>query len=403
MSIRRTYPLSTRSAEHEPRSPRHSIGNVIAAAPKRQRASFLGADRSYGAADALTVNRGGTWIAMVAVISALAIPTAVTAAPPAKKAGTAAKPGYVHKPARRVIPKRPVARAYTCPLCSTQARAIGHDGKSSPRRYSDLEVPTRAYTNLVVACPKCGYAAWSQDFESRASGAAQHYTRRYLARTAKRAAQSPLLAYQHHMNLLHVRRASLHEQIGAALFYTYVLKRGRPYGGMDPKLEQRIRKARKRALALLTLALKKSPPTDQRTNLEWSYLQGELKRLTGDTTGALPLLQKVCWARKQAGYTVGRLSCQMTERAKRSESFEDYRDGVTDVREIASAIKQAKLLAAQTEKEAKKRAAALAKAKKLEAQAEQKRADSKATQSPVAERAPTSKDPYAPAPPPVVK
>ncbi|MCO4761089.1 MAG: DUF2225 domain-containing protein [Myxococcales bacterium] len=295
------------------------------------------------------------------------------------------------------------AKIYRCPLCGTQAQAIGHDGKPSPRRYSDLEVPTRAYTNLVVACSKCGHAAWSQDFESPVSGAAQRYARRYLAKTAKRAAQDPVFAYQHHMNLLHVRRASLQEQIGAALFYSYVLKRRRPYGGMDAKLETRIQKARQRALALLKLAHQNDPPSDKRTRLEWQYLIGELMRLTGKPKAALPYLNQVCWAKKDAGYTVGRLSCQMALRAKGGETIEDYRDGVTDVQQIAKAKQRAAKLAAQTAKEARerKKRQALARAK---AQAAAKRdRDKRGVQKPPSSSSSESKDPYAPTLPPVAK
>ncbi len=346
------------------------------------------------------VNRGAiAAVASWSVLLVLAMPVGALAGPPPPSAPDAKKPA----PSVRVAPTRPVAKSFICPLCGAQAHAIGHDGKSSPRRYSDLEVPTRAYTNLVVACPKCGYAAWSQDFETPVSGAAQQYTQRYLARTAKRAAQSPLVAYQHHMNLLHVRRASLNEQIGAALFYSYVLKRGRPYGGMDPKLERKVQKARTRVLALLTLALQRDPPSDKRAGLEWQYLKGELTRLTGDTAGALPVLQKVCWARKEAGYTVGRLACQMTERAKRGESWEDYRDGVTDVRQIPVAEKQAEAIAAQTAKDDVARSKAAETAKKQAAAAANKQKETRGAQAPPAPRAPASRDPYAPAPPPVVK
>mgnify|MGYP002640645889 CR=1 FL=1 len=345
-------------------------------------------------------------IARVSLVMGLLLagPQSVTAGPPAHpNAAAAAQRAPKAAAQAQPAPQRPVSKSFICPLCGGHAHAIGHDGKPSPRRYSDLEVPTRAYTNLVVACPKCGYAAWSQDFESRVSGAAQQYTRRYLAKTAKRAAQSPLLAYQHHMNLLHVRRASLNEQIGAALFYTYVLKRGRPYGGMDPKLERKVQKARTRALALLTLALKRDPPSDRRAALEWDYLKGELTRLTGDPKAALPYLQKVCWARKQAGYTVGRLACQMTERAKRGESWEDYRDGGTDVRQIPMAEQRALATAARTAKEEKARQEAAAAAKKQAEAEDTKQNQTRGAQAPAVPRAPASRDPYAPAPPPVVK
>ena len=300
---------------------------------------------------------------------------------------------------------RKAAQTYQCPLCSGLARAIGHDGKSAPRRYSDLEVPTRAYTNLVVACPKCGYAAWTGDFSRRPSHQAADYTQRRLKKTAKRAATDPLYAYQHLLNLLYVKRASLTEQVGAALFYTYVLKRRRPYGGMNPALERRIVKARSRVLKLLALAMKRESPSSERVKLEWRYILGELKRLVGDPKGALPHLKAVCWKRKVAGYSVGKLACEMADRASRGETWEDYRDGVSDVRQIPTAEAQAKKIAEQTKKEA----AAAQKAKK---EAEKKALEavrSVRKKAPNTEHRPTAppptkgKDPYAPAPPPVAR
>ncbi len=365
------------------------------------RTTFDTAQRRHAPAGARALRTVGCVLAAVL----LASPAAVTAAPPKTPAAQPAAGAAAPKPA----PRRATGKRYVCPLCAAQARAIGHDGRASPRRYSDLEVPTRAYTNLVVACPKCGYAAWSHDFTSPPPGSAVHYTRRYLKRTARRAATDPVLAYQHHMNLLHTRRSPLTEQVGAALFYTYVLKRRRPYGGMDPKLETRILKARKRALKLLRLAAEKSPPSDPRTRLEWQYLEGELARLTIDTKSAAQVLKKVCWARKQAGYTVGRLACEMLERAKRGETWEDYRDGVTDAREIPAAAKKAKQTAVDAKKAeaerkqaevARKKAEAAAKAKAAEAEAKRRAAEPKGKPAPGV-APPTTKDPYAPAPPPV--
>lgn len=303
-------------------------------------------------------------------------------------------------------PQRRGVATYQCPLGPGLARAIGHDGKSAPRRYSDLEIPTRAYTNLVVACPRCGYAAWTADFTTRPSYQAADYTKRRLKKTAKRASSDPLYAYQHLLNLLYVKRASLTEQVGASLFYTYVLKRKRPYGGMNPKLEKRIVKARARVLKLLKLAMKRETPKSPRVRLEWQYLIYELTRLTGDAKSAIKGLKSICEQRKIAGYTVGKLSCEMADRASRGETWEDYRDGVSDVRQIATAEAQAKRIAEKTKQQAAEAIEAKNEAKKRTAEAI-KRVRPKPGKTEYRPNAPPeskSKDPYAPAgPPPVAR
>ncbi|GEM_PF-3517507 len=309
------------------------------------------------------------------------------------------------------------ARRYICPIDGGHTVAVGDDGKSSLRRYSDLEQPTRAYTNLVLACPKCGYANWKASFETPPSATAVHYVRSHFRRSAKKAANDPVVAYQHHLNLLHLRRAPLREQIGAALFYTYVLKRKRPYGGLDPKLERKLVKARIRVAKLLKMAMKNDPPTRARGRLEWEYLIGELQRLTGKPKAGVESLQSVCKQKRKAGHTIGRLSCEMAHRATNGETWEDYRDGVFDVRGIESAEKQAKKVALQAkaaEIAAKKRAADEAKAKaaaeKVKAAQEEARAREEAKAAERRNKAAQPKgkdaapgDPLAPPPPPTAK
>lgn len=262
----------------------------------------------------------------LALVACLAAPELLAQTPPAP-------PQAAHHHA----PKR-----YICPIDGGHTSAVGHDGKPSLRRYSDLEQPTRAYTNLVLACPKCGYAAWKGTFEKPPSGTVVHYVQSRFKRSAKKAAIDPVVAYQHHLNLLHVRQAPTREQIGAALFYTYVLKRKRPYGGMDPKLERKLLSARTRVLALLQAAMKNEAPRRERAQLEWRYLIGELQRLIGKPKLGLGPLEEVCEAKRKAGHTVGRLACEMAHRAKNGETWEDYRDGVFDVRGIEIAERRAK-------------------------------------------------------------
>jgi hypothetical protein len=251
----------------------------------------------------------------------------------ARTHGKAQPPPAVHKSH---------AKSYICPIDGGRTSPVGHDGKASLRRYSDLEQPTRAYTNQVLACPKCGYANWKGSFEQQPSGTVVHYVRSRFKRSARRAASEPVVAYQHHLNLLHLRSAPIKEQIGAALFYTYVLKRKRPYGGIDPKLERKLVAARTRTLKLLRRAMKNDPPRRQRALLEWRYLIGELQRLTGFPKAAHGPLEEVCEKKRKAGHTTGRLACEMAHRAANGETWEDYRDGVFDVRGIEIAERRAK-------------------------------------------------------------
>ena len=296
---------------------------------------------------------------------------------------------------------KPEIQQFICPIDGGRATAQGHDGRPSPKRYSDFEMPTRAYTNLVVACPKCGYAAWTHDFERHVGGGVSAFVHQHLKPTAKRAAAEPAIAYKHHMNLLHYKKADVREQIGVGLFYTYVLKRKRPWGGLDPALERRIVGARKRALMLIKQTMKSDPPRTARGRLEWRYLIGELSRLTGAAKVARPILDEVCKS-EEAGITVRRLACEMAERARRGDTSEDYRDGKFDLRGIAGAEERSAAL---------KKAAAKADAKdKSEAKAEA--AAKKAPEDPKKRPLPppnvqlpqhNTRDKYAPPPPPPAK
>ena len=351
------------------------------------------------AATRATAIRGLAWLVCIAAAgAALAQP-----APP---------PPDAREPPAEGPRTPPPARSFVCPIDGTPTQAKGTDGKDTTRRYSDLEMPTRAYTNLVVVCPKCGYAMWADDFERAPGGAVTQYTHQVLSRSARSASTDPVSAYQHLMNVLHVRRAPLAEQIGAALYYTYVLKRSRPYGGIDPKLERRIVAGRKRALTLIRKGLTGQPPRQPRIRYEWLYLSGELARLAGDVAGAKAALREVCEARREAGYTVGRLACEMADRADRGETWEDYRDGVFDVRQIEAAEKdadrrrkQAEAAKVEADKAAADKAAADKAAAEAAAKAAAERAAAERARGPVAAPAPATgtDDPYAPPPPPLAR
>jgi hypothetical protein len=222
-------------------------------------------------------------------------------------------------------------RRLVCPIDGAATFPVGNDGQPAPRTYSDLEVPTEAYTSLVVACPKCGYANWVQEFQTPVDGATAGYVHQHLQATAARAGNDPLWAFKHHLALLDFRQAGLRERIGAHLFYSYVLKRRRPLGGQDPEMEREILSVRKHVLEMLEEALRVAPPKQKRGQLEWQYLTGELLRLTGEVKRARPWLKAVCEEREEAGYLVGRMACEVSVRAERGETIEDYRDGVYDV------------------------------------------------------------------------
>ncbi len=228
----------------------------------------------------------------------------------------------------------PNARRLSCPVDGTTVLVSNTEGRASPRMYSDLEVPTEAYPNLVIACSKCGYANWVEDFEKPVSGNVAAFVHQNLGATAKRAGSEPLFAWQHHLKILQARGAGLRERFGAALVYSYVLKRKRPLGGQDHDLERQVQAARADALALLIQVMKDDPPRKPRGKLEWQYLIGELTRLTGDPKHAEPVLRAVCTNAADAGYTVGKLACEMADRAAHADTFEEYRDGVFDVAQI---------------------------------------------------------------------
>lgn len=227
----------------------------------------------------------------------------------------------------------PLAHAQTrtlvCPIDGTRVTQGGGDGQPSPRMYSDFEVPTEAYANRIMACPSCGYAQWVVDFDRFPDANVAAYVQQNLKKDAKRVVE-PKIAWQHFAELLRARHAPIREQITGLLDYTYVLKRSRPPGGQDYALEQQIKTLRAEVLNLLFLSLRDDPPKSERARLEWLYLGGELTRLTGDPKRALPLLKDVCELREHAGNLVGALACEMAERARRGETFEDYQGGMVD-------------------------------------------------------------------------
>ena len=220
--------------------------------------------------------------------------------------------------------------SYICPIDRAATFPIGNDGKSSPRMYSDLEIPTQAYTNLVVACPKCGYAAWTGDFGRPVDAATESFVRTHLTATARRAAEDPVWAYKHHLQLLNHRNAPLRERIGANLFAAYVQKRRRPHGGSDATIERELMAIRREVIALLVQGLRDDPPRTLRTKLEWTYLLGELTRLVGDTEHARPLLAEACKEKDNLGVTLGRMACEQADKAAKRDTFEEYRDGVVN-------------------------------------------------------------------------
>ena len=239
------------------------------------------------------------------------------------------------------LPAHAQTRTYACPLDGTRIASPGGDGQPSPKMYSDLEIPTEAYANRIVACPSCGYAQWASEFERMPDGSVAAYTQQTLKKDARRVAE-PSIAWRNFIDLQRLRHVSTREQLTAALYYTYVLKRGRPPGGQDYDLEMHIAQVRHAALDLLFKTLKDDPPKSERARMEWMYLAGELTRLTGDAKRAWPLLHDVCDLREEAGRTIGELACEMAERARRGETFEDYHGGVVD---IATAKKPAPVVA----------------------------------------------------------
>lgn len=234
-------------------------------------------------------------------------------------------------PARATADEAAPTHRLTCPLDGTQALPLGGDGRPSPKTYSDLEVPTEAYTNLVVACPKCGYAGWAQDFQTQPGSEIAGFVRSQLAPTAKRAGTEAIWAFKHFLRILEFRRAPVRERLGATLFYSYVLKRKRPNGGQDPDMERELQGVRRVIIEQLREAMRVDPPKKARGQLEWQYLLGELTRLVGEAKKAEPLLRAVCSEREEAGYQVGRMACDMATRANHGETFEDYREGVFDI------------------------------------------------------------------------
>lgn len=233
-------------------------------------------------------------------------------------------------------------RTFVCPVDGTRVTQSGGDGQAAPRMYSDFEVPTDAYASRIVACPSCGYAHWALEFERMVDGSVSAYTQQNLKKDARRVAE-PRIAWRHFTELMRYRNAPVRERITALLYYTYVLKRTRPPGGQDYDLEMQIKGIRAEVLSLLFVALKDDPPKSERARLEWLYLAGELTRLTGDPKRALPLLDDVCGLKELAGNLVGNLACEMADRARRSECFEDYQGGFVDVTTAKPAVKAVEL------------------------------------------------------------
>ena len=238
-------------------------------------------------------------------------------------------------------------RSFVCPVDGTRINQQGGDGHASPSMYSDLEFPSDAYANRIVACPSCGYAHWALDFERLVDGAVSAFVHQTLKKDARRVVE-PRIAWQHFVELLRFRNVAPREQISGLLYYTYVLKRSRPGGGQDYDLEMLIKAVRLQILDLLFKSLRDDPPKSERARLEWLYLTGELMRLTGEHRRAEPLLADVCGLRELAGRTIGDLACEMAERAKRGQCFEDYRGGVVDVTTAKPPQKSADLPAAVT-------------------------------------------------------
>ncbi len=377
-----------------------------AARSRAQRGAFAALSVAAGVAAVWLVGAG--W-PRVALASSDDPPSSNEAPPP--PGDVPPPPEAAPAPGRRdPAPEPPPRRTYRCPVDGAEAAAKGADGRDTTRRDSDLEMPTRAYSNLVVVCPSCGYAAWAGEFERMPPPEVADYARSTLKRSARSAGTDAAAAYQHLMNVLHVRRADFTEQIAAALYFTYVLKRQRPYGGLDPALERKIVAARKRTVGLLNRALRDAPPKLLHARLEWTYLVGELTRLGGDTQSAATALRGVCEQQREAGFTMGRLACEMAQRAERGESWEDFRDGVFDVRGIEAAERDATRRRAEVEKERAEAERAKAEADKARAEADRQRSpaaksgSSKGTAHAQLPNQPSSTDdPYAPPLPPVAR
>ncbi len=238
-------------------------------------------------------------------------------------------------------------RNFVCPVDGTRVTQVGGDGQPAPKMYSDFEVPTEAYANRIVACPSCGYAQWAAEFDRSVDGGVSAFVQQNLKKDGRRVIE-PRIAWKHFIDLMRFRRAPPREQVSALLYYTYVLKRARPGGGQDYELEMQIKQIRAEVLNLLFVALKDDAPKSERARLEWLYLAGELTRLTGDPKRALPLLNDVCDLKEIAGHLVGNLACEMADRARRGECFEDYQGGFVDVTTAKPPVKAVELPKAAT-------------------------------------------------------
>lgn len=247
-------------------------------------------------------------------------------------------------------------RTYTDPIDGTKVRPYDRPPRGSTRRYSDLESAARNYAGMILVGPKSGYVAWVADFERPVSPELRDFVLRELKPHARRSSQDATVAYEVFNELLHYRGAPDTERVGALLFHSYLLKRQR--GQLErpgqirnaARLEHDILQARRRALSLLAQVARDKPPKTRRAQLEWEYLIGELLRLTGEPDKALPLLRYVCENRDDAGYSVGKLACEMRDRAARKETWEDYRDAMYDVRPLLEAERAAAAKAADAAK-----------------------------------------------------
>ena len=83
-------------------------------------------------------------------------------------------------------------------------------------------------------------------------------------------------------------------------------------------------------------------------HLAYSFDGPKLLGTGGAIQRALPLLDDVCGLRETAGQMVGNLACEMADRARRGECFEDYHGGFVDVTTAKPPVKATTLPNAPT-------------------------------------------------------
>jgi len=244
--------------------------------------------------------------------------------------------GVAQPPAKPAPPPEapPGVFTFTCPVDGAKTNWVQPGPGAGPSRNTDLEGPATPYQSYVVACEGCGYAMWADRFENRVDDTTKRLVRRVLYERRHEARQDGRVAYEHLARILAYQRAPLTDQLTANLFWSYVIKRKRPVGRVDLKLEAQLRDVRRTARNILQRAKADEPPATTRGMWEWTYLDGELARLVGEPDKAVSDLNAVCKYAAEAGPAIGKFACAQVERARRGDTSEFFRGELYDVRQI---------------------------------------------------------------------